>query len=236
MMVLTIVAFAFLVFTWVGIEALQPAHGPRRRQDGGEGRRETARRGRRSPLRAGQRPRGPGLRRTEMRPGPGTPCRESFPGNELVILSTCNRVEIYLAGSPETVPEVEALTDVLVEFHGVRSELVLRAPGQLPRRGRRRAPVPRRGQPGEPGAGRGPDPRPGPRGLPRRGRRGRRSARSSTPSSRPRSRSARRSASRPAWTRASSRSPAWRSTWPGRSSTRSPTRPCWSSAPARWAT
>ena len=27
-MVLTIVAFSFLVFTWIGVEALQAAHGP----------------------------------------------------------------------------------------------------------------------------------------------------------------------------------------------------------------
>ncbi|MGC8639107.1 MAG: glutamyl-tRNA reductase [Isosphaeraceae bacterium] len=48
---------------------------------------------------------------------------QSFPGTELVILSTCNRVEIYLAGDPKTVPDVDALTEVLVEFHGIRLEL-----------------------------------------------------------------------------------------------------------------
>lgn len=47
----------------------------------------------------------------------------TFPSTEVVILSTCNRVEIYLAGSPESVPEADALSEVLVKFHGVRSEL-----------------------------------------------------------------------------------------------------------------
>jgi glutamyl-tRNA reductase len=49
--------------------------------------------------------------------------RRTFPGNEFVIVSTCNRVEVYVAGSPETVPEADALSDFLVEFHGVRSDL-----------------------------------------------------------------------------------------------------------------
>jgi glutamyl-tRNA reductase len=47
----------------------------------------------------------------------------AFPGNEFVILSTCNRVELYVAGSPEQVPEIDALTDMLVQLHGVQSEL-----------------------------------------------------------------------------------------------------------------
>ncbi|HEY4562889.1 MAG TPA: glutamyl-tRNA reductase, partial [Thermoanaerobaculia bacterium] len=47
----------------------------------------------------------------------------AFPGNELVILSTCNRVELYVAGSLQTVPEAEALHDFLVDFHGIKSEL-----------------------------------------------------------------------------------------------------------------
>jgi glutamyl-tRNA reductase len=50
--------------------------------------------------------------------------RQAFPGSELVVLSTCNRVELYLAGSPEQVPEISALTDVLVKVHGVKSELL----------------------------------------------------------------------------------------------------------------
>jgi glutamyl-tRNA reductase len=48
----------------------------------------------------------------------------AFPGNEFVILSTCNRVELYVAGGPEQVPEIDALTDMLVQMHGVNSELI----------------------------------------------------------------------------------------------------------------
>ena len=48
---------------------------------------------------------------------------QAFPGNEFVILSTCNRVELYIAGSPEQIPETDALTDLLVEVHGVKPEV-----------------------------------------------------------------------------------------------------------------
>jgi glutamyl-tRNA reductase len=47
---------------------------------------------------------------------------QTFSGNEYVILSTCNRVELYVAGSPEHVPETANLTDVLAKFHGIKSE------------------------------------------------------------------------------------------------------------------
>lgn len=47
----------------------------------------------------------------------------AFPNNEFVILSTCNRVEIYVAGSSEHVPDTDALTDLLVKFHDVKSEV-----------------------------------------------------------------------------------------------------------------
>ena len=47
----------------------------------------------------------------------------TFPGNEFVILSTCNRVEIYTAGTLQTVPEAESLSDFLVEFHSIKPEI-----------------------------------------------------------------------------------------------------------------
>jgi glutamyl-tRNA reductase len=47
----------------------------------------------------------------------------TFPDNEFAILSTCNRVEIYVAGSPEHIPQTDALTDLLVKFHGIKSEM-----------------------------------------------------------------------------------------------------------------
>ncbi len=50
----------------------------------------------------------------------------AFPGNEFVVLSTCNRVEIYAAGGPEQIPEVDALLAMLAELHGVNAELVTR--------------------------------------------------------------------------------------------------------------
>jgi glutamyl-tRNA reductase len=47
----------------------------------------------------------------------------TFPGNEFVIVSTCNRVELYAAGGAERIPEQSALTEALVQFHGVPSEV-----------------------------------------------------------------------------------------------------------------
>jgi glutamyl-tRNA reductase len=43
---------------------------------------------------------------------------QTFPGNEFVILSTCNRVEIYVAGAAEDIPDPGALTAFLADFHG----------------------------------------------------------------------------------------------------------------------
>ncbi len=45
-----------------------------------------------------------------------------FAGNEAVILLTCNRVEVYLAGAAERVPEVDALADAVANFHGIAAE------------------------------------------------------------------------------------------------------------------
>lgn len=48
--------------------------------------------------------------------------RESFPGNEFVVLSTCNRVEVYAAGPDDAAPDVDAIGDFLAGFHGLRHE------------------------------------------------------------------------------------------------------------------
>lgn len=49
--------------------------------------------------------------------------KEMYPGSEVVILSTCNRVEIYLAASDGAeMPEVDGLTLYLAGFHGVGAE------------------------------------------------------------------------------------------------------------------
>ena len=39
----------------------------------------------------------------------------TFPGSEFVVLSTCNRVEVYAAGAPGDVPGPEALAGFLRE-------------------------------------------------------------------------------------------------------------------------
>ena len=46
----------------------------------------------------------------------------TFPGNECVILSTCNRVELYVANSLGPVPEIALLTDALAKFHGIKPD------------------------------------------------------------------------------------------------------------------
>lgn len=60
----------------------------------------------------------------EKGPGGLDALQATFPGNEFVVLSTCNRVELYAAGEPATLPEAEAVTLFLADFHGVAPEVV----------------------------------------------------------------------------------------------------------------
>jgi len=42
----------------------------------------------------------------------------AFPGGEFVVLSTCNRVEVYAAGTDASIPSTGGLIDWLAHFHG----------------------------------------------------------------------------------------------------------------------
>lgn len=46
----------------------------------------------------------------------------SYPGCEFVILSTCNRVELYAAADASGMPEADTLTATLGEFHGLATD------------------------------------------------------------------------------------------------------------------
>lgn len=49
--------------------------------------------------------------------------KAEFPGSEFVILSTCNRVELYAAGLDQTrIPDLDQLTEFLERFHGIDPE------------------------------------------------------------------------------------------------------------------
>jgi len=48
--------------------------------------------------------------------------RTAFPESEFVILSTCNRVEVYSAGGAEAVPTAETLTEFLAGFHSMPAD------------------------------------------------------------------------------------------------------------------
>ena len=45
--------------------------------------------------------------------------RERFADCEIVLLSTCNRTELYAAAESESAPEASDITEFLTEFHGV---------------------------------------------------------------------------------------------------------------------
>ncbi len=48
---------------------------------------------------------------------------QSFPGSEFAILSTCNRVELYAAGTDSGFPQITALTTFLSQFHNLEPDL-----------------------------------------------------------------------------------------------------------------
>jgi glutamyl-tRNA reductase len=47
---------------------------------------------------------------------------QTFPSSECVILSTCNRVELYMAGGLDQLPKTSELTDILAGFHSLNAE------------------------------------------------------------------------------------------------------------------
>ncbi len=52
--------------------------------------------------------------------------KDRFPGSEAVVLSTCNRVEVYTASeAAELAPSHRQIIDFLAEFHGIESPEVL---------------------------------------------------------------------------------------------------------------
>ena len=85
--------------------------------------------------------------------------RERFPQTEAVLLSTCNRVELYTAANQiELAPTGEQVIEFLATFHGLRADQIA---GELFTRKREEADstsVSRGGQPRQHGHGRSADP------------------------------------------------------------------------------
>ena len=122
-MLLTILAFAFLVFTWVGVDVLRlpTAHGRSAVAAGGEGAVKLL------ALGVDHRSAPAAIREALAFDGPKgaeglAALARTFPGSEFVVLSTCNRVEVYAAGDAEGPLEAEALTDFLASFHALAAE------------------------------------------------------------------------------------------------------------------
>ena len=57
---------------------------------------------------------------------------QTFPGTEWIILSTCNRVEVYVAGSSNQLPKISELVDILANIHSISSETFAEHLDQLP--------------------------------------------------------------------------------------------------------
>lgn len=51
--------------------------------------------------------------------------RRQFPGVEAVLLSTCNRVELYMAAESATTPSREQVAEFLARFHGLERSQIL---------------------------------------------------------------------------------------------------------------
>jgi glutamyl-tRNA reductase len=49
---------------------------------------------------------------------------QTFPDYEFVVLSTCNRVELYVAASSDQIPETDDLINVLAQFHDIPSDVI----------------------------------------------------------------------------------------------------------------
>ena len=84
--------------------------------------------------------------------------REAFPETEAVLISTCNRIEIYTAVEErERAPTHEQIAEFLADFHGLKLYEIFDDLFERHRRGRRAAPVHRGGQPGQHGGRRAAD-------------------------------------------------------------------------------